>query len=97
MGYVKNAKYLNFYADGNLSVKNNQVSGHFNSAKIGNINIPGDMISSIEPGIVSAVTNGLKKQGYTIRSLTISEGKVDLDMDRPLGSVQNWLKFVQYP
>ena len=96
MGYVKNAKYLNFYADGNLSVKNNQISGHFNSAKIGNISIPGDMISSIEPGITSAVANGLKKQGYNIRSLTISEGKVDLDMDRPLGSIQNWLKFVQY-
>jgi hypothetical protein len=96
MGYVKSAKYLNFYADGNLSVKNNQISGHFNSAKIGNISIPGDLISSIEPGIASAVTNGLIKQGYNIRSLTISEGKVDLDMDRPLGSVQNWLKFVQY-
>jgi len=96
MGYVKNAKYLNYYADGNLSIKNNQISGHLNSVKIGNINIPGDIITSFEPGIIGAVSSGLVKQGYNIRNLTISEGKVDLDIDRPLGSVENWLKFVQY-
>jgi hypothetical protein len=96
MGYLKHAKLINFYADGNLSIKNNQVTGQFNSIKLGNIGIPGDLVNSIETGILSAVSNGLNTKGYSIRNLTISEGKVDLDMDRPLGSLQNWLKFVQY-
>jgi hypothetical protein len=96
MGYIKSAKYLNFYVDGNISVKNNQFTGHFTSAKIGNISIPGNIISSVEPGIASAVSNALHTQGYNIRSLSVSEGKVDVDMDRPLGSLQYWLKFVQY-
>jgi len=95
MGYVKNAKYLNFYADGNLSITNNRLSGDIGSVKIGNISLPSDVLRNSEANIAGAITGGLNKQGYNIRKLTISEGKADVDMDRPLGSVQNWLKFVQ--
>jgi len=96
MNYVKNANYLTFYADGNLSITNNRLSGDINSVKIGNIGIPENLLENNEAAVGSFISSGLTKSGYNIRKLTISEGKVDVDMDRPLGSVQNWLKMVQY-
>jgi hypothetical protein len=96
MGYVKNVKYFNFYAEGSLSITNNQITGSVSNAKIGNIGVPDDLLSKIDAGVASTVMNKVTQMGYNIRSLTISEGKVDVDMDRPLGDLNNWLKFVQY-
>jgi len=96
MGYVKTVKYINFYAEGSLSITNNKITGNISNAKIGNIGVPDDLLSKIDAGVASSVMNKLSQVGYSIRSLTISEGKVDVDMDRPLADLNNWLKFVQY-
>jgi hypothetical protein len=96
MGYVKTVKYINFYAEGTLSITNNQITGNIKNAKIGNIGVPDDLLSKIDAGVASTVMNKITQLGYNIRSLTISEGKVAVDMDRPLGDLNNWLKFVQY-
>jgi hypothetical protein len=96
MGYVNKVKYFNFYAEGSLSITNNQITGNIKNAKIGNISVPADLLSKIDAGVASTVMNKVTQLGYNIRNLTISEGKVDVDMDRPLGDLNNWLKFVQY-
>jgi len=96
MGYVNKVKYFNFYAEGTLSITNNQITGNIKNAKIGNIGVPDDLLSKIDAGVASTVMSKVTQLGYNIRSLTISEGKVDVDMDRPLGDLNNWLKFVQY-
>ncbi|MFA5309722.1 MAG: hypothetical protein WC370_09610 [Dehalococcoidales bacterium] len=96
MKYVKMAKYFNFYLEGNISIHNNQISGNLDSVKIGNIGLPGSLVDSIESGFASAVTGMLNDRGYYIRNLSISEDKIDLDMDRTLGGLEYWLKFVQY-
>jgi hypothetical protein len=95
MGYVKNAKYLNFYIDANCSVVNNRVTGKINTLQVGRINLPDSVIQN-KGSIANYVSDTLTSNGYNIRNLTISDGKVNIDMDRPLSSVQNWLKFVQY-
>jgi hypothetical protein len=96
MGYVKKVKYFNFYAEGTLSITNNQLTGNISNAKIGNIGVPDDLLSKIDTGVASTVMSKLTQRGYSFRSLTISEGKVAVDMDRPLADLNNWLKFVQY-
>jgi hypothetical protein len=96
MGYVKKVKYINFYAEGTLSITNNQLTGSIKNAKIGNIGVPDDLLSKIDSGVAGSVMNKLTQLGYSIRSLSITEGKVALDMDRPLADLNHWLKFVQY-
>jgi hypothetical protein len=96
MGFVKTAKFINFYADGNLAITNNRLSGDIKSMKLGNIGVPDGLLQKNEASIRDFVSNSLSKGGYNIRKLTISEGKVDVDMHRPLGGEKNWLKFVQY-
>jgi hypothetical protein len=96
MGIVKTVQYINFYADGNLSIENNRLSGDIKSVKLGNIGVPDGLLQNNEAAIGDFVSKSLSKGGYNIRKLTISEGKVNLDMRRPLGSEKYWLKFVQY-
>jgi hypothetical protein len=96
MGYVKKLKYFNFYAEGTLNITNNHLTGSVSTAKIGNISVPGDVLEKIDSGVASTVMNKLQQTGYSIRNLTISEGKVTLDMDRPLSDLNNWVKFAQY-
>jgi hypothetical protein len=95
MSYAKNAKYLNFYVDANCSIVNNRVTGKINTVQVGRINIPDSVIQN-NGTIGNYVSSALTSNGYNIRKLTISEGKVNIDMDRPLSSAQNWLKLVQY-
>jgi hypothetical protein len=96
MGYVNKVKYFNFYAEGTVSITNNQLTGNIKNAKIGNIGVPDDLLSKIDAGVASSVMSALSQRGYSIRSLTVSEGKVAVDMERPLADLNNWLKFVQY-
>jgi hypothetical protein len=96
MGFVQNSRYFTFYADGNLSISNNRPAGDIKSVKLGNIEVPHDLIQNNKASIQGFATSSLTKNGYNIRKLTISENKADVDMDRPLGSEKNWLKFVQY-
>jgi hypothetical protein len=96
MGFVKNAHYFTFYTEGNISIVNNQPAGEIKSVKLGNIEVPRDMLQNNKSSIQSFASSSLTKSGYNIRKLTISEGKVDIDMDRPLGSEKNYMKFVQY-
>jgi ABC-type antimicrobial peptide transport system permease subunit len=96
MSYAKNAKYLNFYVDAKCSIVNNNVTGQINSIQLGKIDIPSNVIQQNKGAVASFASNALRSQGYNIRRLTISEGKVDIDMDRPLSSAQSWLKLVHY-
>jgi hypothetical protein len=95
MGYIQGAKFVNYYFDGTCSITNNRIASQVNSAKIGNISVPDDVLKNNRGTAANLVSSTLTANGYNIRKMTISEGKVDLDLDRPLGSVQNWLKFVQ--
>jgi hypothetical protein len=96
MGFVKNARYFTYYAEGNVSITNNRPTGEIKSIKLANIEIPRDILQNNKSSIQGFVTSSITKNGYNIRKLTISEGKADVDMDRPLGSEKTWLKFVQY-
>ena len=96
MGYVEKLKYFNFYAEGTLNITNNKLTGSVTNAKIGNISVPDDLLSKIDSGVADTVMNKLEQAGYSIRNLTISEGKVNVDMDRPLADLNHWLKFAQY-
>jgi hypothetical protein len=95
MGYAKNAKYLNFYIDANCSIVNNRVTGKINNLQIGRISLPDNVIQN-NGTIGNYVSSAITSNGYNIRTLTISDGKMNIDMDRPLSSSQNWLKLVQY-
>jgi hypothetical protein len=95
MGYAKNLKYMNYYFEGNCSVVNNLISLQVESVKLGNISLPESLTG--EAGSLSRrISNTLTSNGYNIRKLAISEGKVELDYDRPLGSLYQWMNFVQY-
>ncbi len=93
MGYAQSGKSFNFYVEGSFSIVNNEVAGHLDSAKIGNIELPAEVINHSGDSIRSAVSRLLREKGYDIRKVLISGGKVDLDMDRPAGGVENWLNF----
>ncbi len=96
MSYVKNATSLNYYMNGTCSILNNRIDLQLDSLQIGRINIPESVVQDNLGSIGSYVSNALTSRGYNIRKMTISEGKVDLDMDRPLDSLVPWLDFVQY-
>jgi hypothetical protein len=95
MKYAKNAKYLNFYVDADCRIVNNRVTGKINSLQVGRINIP-DRVIGNNGTIANYVSNALTSNGYNIRTLAIVDGKLNIDMDRPLASAQNWLNFVHY-
>lgn len=97
MGFAKNAKYINFYAEGTCSIKNNQITADINKLELGKIGLPEDLVNNNEGTVANYVENSLTKSGYNIRSMTISNGKVNFDMDRPISSIQPWLKFVKTP
>jgi hypothetical protein len=96
MSFVKNGNYMNFYMEGTCSVVNNRVSANLDQVQIGRINLPDDLVKSNSSVISDGIARTLTANGYNIRSMTISEGKVALDMDRPAASVSPWLKMVQY-
>jgi hypothetical protein len=94
MNIVKNAKWVNVYASGTLSISNNVVTSDLEKLEIGRIPVPIGWVKDNTTAILNGVGNSLKSSGYNIRSLTISQGKVNLDMDRPLSSIGPWLNFV---
>ena len=94
MNIVKNAKWVNVYASGTLSISNNVVTSNLEKLEIGRIPVPIGWVKDNTTSILNGVGNSLKSSGYNIRSLTISQGKVSLDMDRPLSSIDPWLNFV---
>jgi hypothetical protein len=95
MNIVRNTDSFTYYIDGVCSVTNNRIDLDINSFKAGNISLPEDIVSNNLTSASSYISNALVSKGYNIRKLTISEGKVDLDMDRPLGSIEPWLNFIQ--
>ncbi|MEL7561534.1 hypothetical protein [Dehalogenimonas sp. 4OHTPN] len=94
MGIVKTAKWVNVYAAGTLSISNNVVTSDLEKLEIGRISVPLGWVESNTDSILNGIGNSLTSEGYNIRSMTISQGKVNFDMDRPLASISPWLKFV---
>lgn len=94
MNIVKNAKWVNVYANGTLSISNNVVTSNLEKLEIGRISVPLGWVENNTTSILNGVGNSLTSSGYNIRSMTISQGKVNFDMDRPLASISPWLNFV---
>jgi hypothetical protein len=94
MNIVKSAKWVNVYASGSLSISNNVITSNLEKLEIGRIGVPIGWVKDNTASILNGVGNSLKSNGYNIRSLTISQGKVNLDMDRPLSSIGPWLNYV---
>jgi hypothetical protein len=94
MNIVKNAKWVNVYASGTLSISNNAVTSDLEKLEIGRISVPLGWVEDNTTSILNGVGNSLTSSGYNIRSMTISQGKVNFDMDRPLSSISPWLNFV---
>jgi hypothetical protein len=94
MNIVKNAKWVNVYASGTLSISNNVVTSELKKLEIGRITVPIGWVESNTTSILNSVSSSLTSSGYNIRNMTISQGKVTFDMNRPLSSIDPWLKLV---
>ncbi len=91
--YVKVEAKVNYYAKGTCKIENNRVTMDISSAQIGKIPIPDSLVSrSGEMG--NYISNSLVKEGYNVRKMAVAGGKLELDADRPLNSLEPWLKFV---
>jgi len=98
MGYVSSFDWANYYVSGNFNITSNQVSLDIDRLEIGRIAVPESLQEQLNNNIGSVeryISGALTSQGYDIRQLSISDGRVDMDMDRPLGSLEPWLKFMQ--
>jgi hypothetical protein len=95
MGYAKNLKYMNYYFEGNCSVVNNRISLQVDNVRLGNISLP-ESITGEASSLAGRISSALTSNGYNIRKMTITEGNVELDYDRPLGSLSQWMNFIQY-
>jgi hypothetical protein len=95
MGIAKTAHYMNFYAEGKCSIKNNNLNVELDKLQLGRIDLPTDFVRDNAESITGYVERSLTDAGYNIRSMTISEGKITFDMDRPVSSISPWLKFVE--
>jgi len=96
IGYIGFMDSTTYYVKGTFSITNNNVDLHMDNIKIGRINVPMGVINDNKGSIENTISNILTNNGYTIRSLYVSNGKVNVDMDQPLGSIVSWLHFVQY-
>jgi len=96
MDYVENIDSFSYYAEGTCGITNNVIDLDIESLQIGRINIPEDLITDNLGSIENAVSDVLVSNGYDIRELTISEDRVDLDVDRPLTDILPWLDFIRY-
>ena len=74
MGIAKTAKYMNFYAEGNCSIRNNQITADLDKLQIGRINLPTDFVKDNSESITNYVERSLTDSGYNIRSIIISKG-----------------------
>lgn len=96
IGYIGFMDSTTYYVKGTFSITDNNVDLEMDSLKVGRINIPMGVINDNKGSVENTISNILTNNGYTIRSLYISNGKVNVDMDQPLGSIVSWLNFVQY-
>ena len=96
MEYVGFMDSANYYMKGKFSITNNYVTMDVDTFKIGRITIPSGVINDNKGYVENTVSDIIVNNGYTIRSLTISDGKVNVDMDQPLGSIVPWLNMVHY-
>lgn len=95
MNIAKAAKYMPFYMEGTMSVTNNRVTTAVDQMQMGRINLPNDWVNGNSGSIADSIARTLTSKGYNIRKLTVTQGKIDMDMDRPLSSIEPWLKLVQ--
>lgn len=95
MGYIGFMDSTTYYIKGTFSISNNNVDLDMDSVKVGRINIPTGVINDNRGSVENTVSNILTNNGYNIRSLYVSDGKVNVDMDQPLGSIVPWLHYVQ--
>ncbi len=98
MGIISNMDWITYYVSGELSIKNNQVSLDVDQLEFGRISVPQSLKDQMENNMGSLegfISNLLTSQGYYIRDMSISEGSVNLDMDRPLGSLEPWLNYIE--
>ena len=95
MGYIGFMDSTTYYMKGTFSISNNNVDLNMDSIKVGRIGIPTGVINDNKGSVGNTISNILTNNGYTIRSLYVSDGKVNVDMDQPLGSIVPWLHYVQ--
>lgn len=96
MGYIGFMDSTTYYIKGTFSISNNNVDLNMDSIKVGRIGIPTGVINDNKGSVENTISNILTNNGYTIRSLYVSDGKVNVDMDQPLGSIVPWLHYIQY-
>ena len=95
MGYIGFMDSTTYYMKGTFSISNNNVDLNMDSVKVGRISLPTGIINDNKGSVENTVSNILTNNGYNIRSLYVSDGKVNVDMDQPLGSIVPWLHYVQ--
>lgn len=98
MDYISNMEWIIYYVSGEFGIENNRVSLDIDKIEIGRIGVPDTLREKLDNNIGSLegyISNSLAVQGYNIRELSISQGQVNLDLDRPLASMTPWLDFVQ--
>ena len=95
MGYVGFMDSTTYYMKGTFSISNNNVDLNMDSVKVGRVSIPAGVINDNKGSVENTVSDIFTNNGYYIRSLYVSDGKVNIDMDQPLGSIVPWLGYVQ--
>jgi hypothetical protein len=95
MGYIGFMDSTTYYIKGTFSISNNNVDLDMDSVKVGRISLPTGVINDNRGSVENTISNILTNNGYNIRSLYVSDGKVNVDMDQPLGSIVPWLHYVQ--
>ena len=98
MDYASKVDWMIFYVSGGLSINNNQVDLDIDKLQLGRISLPENIKEKMDENmgqLEDFISDALTDQGYDIRELSISEGKVNLDLDRPLSSITPWLDYIQ--
>jgi len=95
MGYIGFMDSTTYYMKGTFSINNNNVDLNMDSVKVGRISIPTGVMNDNKGSVENTLSNILTNNGYNIRNMSISDGKVNIDMDQPLGSIVPWLHFIQ--
>ncbi len=95
MGYIGFMDSTTYYMKGTFSISNNNVDLDMDSVKVGRISLLTGIINDNKGSVENTISNILTNNGYNIRSLYVSDGKVNVDMDQPLGSIVPWLQYVQ--
>jgi hypothetical protein len=98
MDYISNVDWMIYYISGEFNIVNNRVSMDIEKIELGRISVPDKLREQLDDNMGSVenyISNALTSQGFNIRELSISDGQVNLDMDRPLNSLGPWLKYVQ--